>query len=257
MKQRIFAVLNQKGGVGKTTTSYNLAFAFADRGKNVLAVDLDPQSHFAVSLGLKDIGVSGVDDIFLEGAQIQDLIRKQREHLDILPAGYRLTEVEKLSAQGKSQAVIVRDAINSLNQQYDYIIIDCPPTSGLLNFNALYASDEVIIPVSSDYLALQGLAQMLRTLRSAKSYMGKPTKTWIALTRFTSRRRLSQEVRDKLLQHFPNQVLATPIRECAPVAESPGFGKSVIEYKPSSNGAQDYLSLADDIIKNRTMKPIQ
>ena len=158
MKQRIFAVLNQKGGVGKTTTSYNLAFAFADRGKNVLAVDLDPQSHFAVSLGLKDVGVSGVDDIFLEGSEAQSLVRKQRDGLDILPAGYRLTEVEKLSAQGKRQAVIVRDAINTIKHQYDYIIIDCPPTSGLLNFNALYACDEVIIPVSSDYLALQGLA---------------------------------------------------------------------------------------------------
>ena len=257
MKQRTFAVLNQKGGVGKTTTSYNLAFAFAARGHNVLAVDLDPQSHFAVSLGLKDIGVSGVDDIFLEGSPAKELIRKQRDGLDILPAGYRLTEVERLSAQGKRQAVIVRDAINAVKNKYDFIIIDCPPTSGLLNFNALYASDEVIIPVSSDYLALQGLAQMLRTLRSAKSYMGKPSKTWIALTRFTSRRRLSQEVRDKLLQYFPHQVLATPIRECAPIAESPGLGQSVIEYSPRSNGAQDYLSLADDITMNRTMRSVQ
>ncbi len=254
MQQRIIAVLNQKGGVGKTTTSYNLAYAFANSGRKVLAVDLDPQSHMAVSLGLKQSDLSGLDDVFLDGADVQEYILNQRDNLDILPAGFRLSEVEKLSAKGRQQAIVVRDAIQTIEEGYDFIILDCPPTSGLLNFNALYASDEVIIPISSDYLALHGLSQLMRTLKSAQRFMKKPMTVWIALTRFATRRRLSKEVLAKLMQYFPQQVLATPIRECAAVAESPSFGLSVIEYDWRCNGAKDYLSLADDVINRRTSR---
>ncbi len=254
MKQRIIAVLNQKGGVGKTTTSYNLAYAYASLGKRVLAIDLDPQSHLAVSLGLKQTDLSGIDDIFLDGANAGEYILNQRDNLDILPAGFRLSEVERLSAKGRQQAIVIRDAIQTIKQGYDFIILDCPPTSGLLNFNALYASDEIIIPVSSDYLALHGLSQLMKTLNRARSFMEKPMTIWIALTRFATRRRLSREVLSKLMQYFPQQVLATPIRECVPVAESPSFGLSVIEYNAQCNGAKDYLSLADDIMKRRTFK---
>jgi len=254
MKQRIIAVLNQKGGVGKTTTSYNLAYAFSSLGKKVLAIDLDPQSHFAVSLGLNDVGLSGIDDIFLDGSKAEAYVHNIRHKLDILPAGFRLGEVEKLSSKGKTQAVVVRNALAPIQHNYDFVIIDCPPTSGLLNFNALFASDEIVIPVSSDYLALQGLSQFLKTLKSAQNYMGKPMKVWIALTRFTIRRRLSNAVLSKLLEYFPGKVLATVVRECAPIAESPSFGQSVIEYSPKSNGAKDYLALADDIIKRRTFE---
>lgn len=254
IKQRIIAVLNQKGGVGKTTTSYNLSYAFSCMGKKVLAIDLDPQSHMAASLGLNDEGLSGVDDIFLDGSDAAVYVHNLRQNLDMLPAGFRLGEVEKLSAKGKKQAIVIRDALIPIRHKYDFIIIDCPPSSGLLNFNALHACDEIIIPVSSDYLALQGLSQFLKTLQSAQSYMGKPLKVWILLTRFVTRRRLSKSVLAKLLNYFPGQVLATVIRENAPVAESPSFGQSVIEFRPHSNGAKDYQALADDIFKLRTFK---
>lgn len=254
MEQRILAVLNQKGGVGKTTTCYNLAYAFSGTGRRVLAIDLDPQSHLAVSLGLHQADLSGIDDLFLDGSDTQQHILNQRDNLDILPAGYRLGEVEKLSAKGRQQAMVVRNSIRTIKKGYDIIILDCPPTSGLLNFNALYACDEVIIPVSSDYLALHGLSQLMKTLKSAQQFMEKPMTVWIALTRFGTRRRLSREVLAKLIQYFPQQVLATPIRECAAIAESPSFGLSVIEYNSKCNGAKDYLSLADDIIERRTLK---
>ena len=254
MEQRHFSLLNYKGGVGKTTTSYNLAILYAQAGKKVLAVDLDPQSHYAISLGLKEPGLSGVDDIFLEDdVNVEDYLVSVRPNLDLLPSGFRLGEVEKLSSQGPAMASVLRDALVPVLPDYDVVIIDCPPSSGLLNFNALFASKEVLIPVSSDFLSLQGLSQLLKTLRSAQKFIGRELDIWIILTRYATRRRLSREVRDKLMEYFPNRVLNTVIRESAPIAESPGFGLAVTEYRPRSNGAQDYLGLADDILYRRTM----
>ncbi len=251
MNARVLAVLNHKGGVGKTTTCLNLVSAYADQGLKVLAIDLDPQSHLAVSLGFNDPGNSGLDEIFFEHAALQDYVQTVRENLHLLVAGYRLGEAERLAAKGRSQAVIVRDAIESVLDEYDLILMDCPPTSGLLNFNALYAANEVVIPVSSDYLALHGLSQLLHTLNSAEKFMQKKLQRWIVLTRFATRRRLSNQVRDKLIKYFPNQLLPTVIRENAALAESPSFGKSIFDYSKHSNGAQDYAALADDILYKR------
>lgn len=251
---RILAILNHKGGVGKTTTCFNLASSYADQGKKVLAIDLDPQSHLSVSLGLKDPSLTGIDDIFLDEAEVTDYIVNVRENLDLIPAGFRLGEVERLASKGREKAKLLRDALIPVKSNYDLILIDCPPTSGLLNFNALYAADEVVIPVSSDYLALHGLSQLLRTLKSAEKFMHKQLQLWIALTRFTTRRRLSNQVRNKLIKYFPQQLLATVVRECAPLAESPSFGVSIFEYSKRSNGAQDYASLADDILYRRVVE---
>lgn len=254
MEKRQFSLLNYKGGVGKTTTSYNLAILYAQQGKRVLAIDLDPQSHYAISLGIKETGLCGVDDLFLEDdVNVEDYLVNVRQHLDLLPAGFRLGEVEKLSSRGPSMASILNQAIEPIRHRYDFVIIDCPPSSGLLNFNALFASNEVLIPVSSDFLSLQGLSQLLKTLQSAQHFIGRELDTWIILTRYATRRRLSHDVKEKLLEYFPDRILRTVIRESAPIAESPGFGLSVTEYRPRSNGAQDYLSLADDILCRRTM----
>lgn len=251
---RILAVLNHKGGVGKTTTCSNLACAYADQGLRILAIDLDPQSHLSVSLGLKDPGLSGVDCIFLDHEDAADYIQTVRENLYLLPAGYRLGEIERLAAKGRQQARLLRDAIQPIQSSYDLILIDCPPTSGLLNFNALYAATEVVIPVSSDYLALHGLSQLLHTLKSAEKFMHKQLQLWIALTRFTMRRRLSHQVKEKLIKYFPGQLLATVVRENAPLAECPSFGKSIFEYSKRSNGAKDYAALADDILYRRVVE---
>lgn len=253
MSTRVFAVLNNKGGVGKTTTAANLSFSFASKGFGVLAIDLDPQSHLSVSLGEVDAENAGIDDVFLEQDDINEVIIKVRDNLDLIPAGYRLSEVEKLAAKGASQAKLLQKALTFLKQEYDIIMVDCPPTSGLLNFNALFAAHEIIIPVSSDYLALHGLSQLLKTIKSAEKFMVKNLQLWVVLTRYATRRRLSKQVKEKLLLYFPNQILRTPIRECAPVAESPSFGLTIHEYNPRSNGAKDYAELADDILNNRIM----
>lgn len=251
---RILAILNHKGGVGKTTTCFNLASSYADQGIRILAIDLDPQSHLSVSLGLKDPGLSGVDDLFLDQAPAANYIVNIREYLDLIPAGYRLGEVERLASKGRQKAMLLRDALGPIQSNYDLVLIDCPPTSGLLNFNALYAASEVVIPVSSDYLALHGLSQLLRTLKSAEKFMHKQLQLWIALTRFTTRRRLSNQVKDKLIKYFPHQLLATEVRECAALAESPSFAASIFDYNKRSNGAQDYAALADDILYRRVIK---
>lgn len=253
MDTRVIAVLNNKGGVGKTTTASNLSYSLATKGYKVLAIDLDPQSHLSVSLGEQDPENAGIDDVFLDGDDLADSIINVRKNLDLVPAGIRLSEVEKLSSKGSSQAKLLLSALKSDKSNYDYILFDCPPTSGLLNFNALFAADEIIIPVSSDYLALHGVSQLLKTIKSTENFMGKSLRIWVALTRFSLRRRLSKEVQEKLIGYFPNQVLVTPIRECVPLAESPGFGQSIFEYRLNSNGAKDYDQLADDLIQFRTL----
>lgn len=250
---RRLAVLNHKGGVGKTTTCFNLASAYADQGLRVLCVDLDPQGHLALSFGITEPGLTGVDSLFFDQADAETLLIEAREGIDLLPAGYRLGEIERLASRGREQALVLRDKLQQLSSEYDLMMIDCPPNSGLLNFNALFASDEVLIPVSGDYLALQGLSQLLRTLRSAERFLDRPLRLWIALTRFTVRRRLAQQVRDKLIRYFPDKLLATPVRENAPLAECPSFGKSIFDYSRRSNGARDYLSLADDLLYGRVV----
>lgn len=256
MDLRILAILNHKGGVGKTTTCFNLACAYADQGLKVLTIDLDPQSHLSVSMGIKDPSISGLDDVFLDGAQVDDYIIPIRENLHILPAGYRLGEVERLASKGRTQAMILKNALEPVKNSYDLILIDCPPTSGLLNFNALYTVEEVVIPVSSDYLALHGLSQLLRTLKSAERFMQKSLQLWIALTRFTTRRRLSNQVKQKLVKYFPQQLLATVVRESAALAESPSFGRSIFDYNKRSNGSLDYASLAEDVLYKRVTKEL-
>ena len=253
MKTRVIAVLNNKGGVGKTTTASNISHSFSLKGCKVLAIDLDPQSHLSVSLGENDPENAGIDDVFLDGDDIEECIISVRENLDLIPAGYRLSEVEKLASKGASQAKLLRSSIAAIKTKYDFIIFDCPPTSGLLNFNALFAADEILIPVSSDYLALHGLSQLLKTIKSTERYIGKTLKIWVAITRFIIRRRLSNEIKHKLVGYFPNKVLATSVRECAPIAESPSFGQTIFEYRAKSNGALDYESLAEDLLKQRTL----
>ncbi|MDH5570270.1 MAG: ParA family protein [Gammaproteobacteria bacterium] len=253
MKQtRVIAVLNQKGGVGKTTTTLNLVHGLARKGYDVLAIDLDPQGQLTASLGLIKRDIEGLENAMLNGASLLSVTYPVRENLKLVPAGFGLTEVEEKLEGGSSRGMLLKNALNDVKGKYDFILIDCPPSSGLLVVNALFAAEEVAIPMTGDYLALQGLSHLMATLKNFEKTLGRTYRQWIILGRFQARRRLAQEVKAKLKQYFANNMLPTEISESVLLAESPSFGKTIFEYKPSSRSAQEFESLVDDLIIGRT-----
>jgi len=244
--------MNQKGGVGKTTTTINLGHALALSGKKVTLIDMDPQGQVATSYGLSN-KQGGIDLVLLDDMSMDELILSARDKVDIIPAGDKLFEFEHVAIGGASRGQKLRLAIegSSLAQQ-DFVLIDCPPSSGLLGINAMFAADELLIPVSGDYLSLQGLSRMMQILKHAESLSGRTIKLWLVSTRMQMRRRLTQEVRKKILQYFPRRVLNTVIRENVSLAECPSFGQTIFDYKTSSIGAEDYMALAHDVMQGRT-----
>ena len=248
-----YAVINQKGGVGKTTITANLAHALSKLGFKVAIIDLDPQGHLAAHFGVFDQKQAGVDEVLLYGENIAPLLQEVRENLFLLPAGPALTNFEHQAQKGVKQGFLLKQAIANKFRGFDYLLMDCPPTSGLLMVNALFAADELLIPVSCDYLALNGLGYLLKTLNSINKKLKKPLKEWIVISRYHSRRKLSKAVLDHLRQYFPKKILKHPIREITALAESPGVGKTIFEFKKSSPAASDFAELAQDLIIRRTL----
>lgn len=248
---RTIAVVNRKGGVGKTTTAANVAHALARDGYRVLALDLDPQGHLASALGV-DGRRPGIDGCLLRDAPLVEAVRPARDNLWLVPAGDDLAEVEGLSG-GPERGTRFARALTGLGEDFDVAVVDAPPSARLLAANALLAATDVLLPVPCEYLALDGLAGLLGTLERLERVHGRATRRWLAVTRYQGRRRLSREVRELLVARFPDQVLATAVRENAAVAEAPGFGRTVLEYAPRSHGAQDYTRLAADLITGRTL----
>lgn len=249
----MIAVMNQKGGVGKTTTTMNLAHALAQSGQRVLAIDLDPQGHLTAGLGLLRKPQPGVAELMLNEMSVNEVTVLARDGVDLIPAGERLGELEHMTDGGSRRGFLLRESLKNSADEYDYILIDCPPSSGILGMNALLAAKEVLIPVSGDFFALQGLARLMGIFQHIEGALKLNTEKWVVLTRYQERRRLARDVRDKIKSYFPKRVYRTPIREAVALAESPGFGQTIFEYQASSNGAKDYKALASDILKGKVM----
>ena len=248
---RKIAVINQKGGVGKTTTTANLGYMLAQKGYKVTLIDLDPQGSLTISLGVDWQEYLGIEDLLLHDDILGNVIVDVRKNLRLIPCGNNLGQAEQIDKS--SSSIIARKLKQVINQlDGDYVLIDCPPSSGFLIVCALYSIDEVLIPISSDYLTLHGLSHLLGTLKGFEERLKHEIKKWFVITRFHPRRRLSQDVKEKLISYFPDQVLKTSIRESTPVAESPSFGLTVEEHQKGCNGAIDYRDLAEDFCIGRT-----
>ncbi|WP_347987396.1 ParA family protein [Methylomonas sp. AM2-LC] len=253
MTARIIAVLNQKGGVGKTTTTVNLTHALARMGKKVCVIDLDPQSHLAVSLGVVASQITGIDEVMLNHSSIQSQLIHTREYLDLIVAGPRLQEIEQLNVGGAQRGDLLRKALVNNVSDYDFVFIDCPPSSGVLVANALFAANELLVPMTSDYLALQGLSHLMGTIRKFETVIKKKYKLSLVVSRYIPSRRLSKDVLITMQKYFAGKVLATPIRETAFLAECPSFGKTIFEYRPGCRSAKDFVLLAKDFLEGRVM----
>jgi chromosome partitioning protein len=253
MTARIVAVLNQKGGVGKTTTSVNLAHALARMGKRVTVIDLDPQSHLAVSLGFVSPATSGIDDVLLGVCSLPERLLSARKNLNLIVAGPRLQEIEQLVEGGARSADLLKKALQHHLLDQDVVVIDCPPSSGLLVANALFAANEILVPMTSDYLALQGLSHLMGTVKKFESVLKKRYKFFLVMSRFVVTRRISKDVLKTLQKYFTGQILATTITETALLAECPSFGKTIFEYRPGCRSARDFTALAKDFLEGKVM----
>ena len=250
---RIVTVINQKGGVGKTTTTVNLCHALAESGKKITVIDLDPQGHLAVSLGAHLQHQGGIDEAMLKEKSVKQQIMLVRNNLQLITSGSKLNNIEQLTEHSMARGVLLKNALSgSLNDQ-DFVFIDCPPSSGLLIANALIATDDILIPMTSDFLALQGLSHLMATVKRFEKTLKKEYKSLLVMSRYAPTRRISTQVLSSLRSYFPGKILATIIREAAVLAECPSFGKTIFEYSPKSRSASDFRNLADDFIEGRVM----
>lgn len=253
MKARIIAVINQKGGVGKTTTSANLTHALARMGQKITVIDFDPQSHLAVALGVVGKQLSGIDEVMLGRSDLQQQILPVRNNLNLIVAGPRLQTLEQLNEAGSHRGDLLQKALAEGLDNQNFIFIDCPPSSGILVANALFAADELLVPMTSDYLSLQGLSHLMGTIKKYETALNKKYRLQLVMSRYIPSRRISKEVLQTMNKYFPGQILATPIRETAALAECPSFGKTIFEYRPGWRSAKDFELLAVDFLEGRVM----
>lgn len=248
MKTEIISIVNQKGGTGKTTTTINLGSALARLGKKVLLIDLDPQGNLSYSLGVTETKYS-MAHVFEGTKSINEVIVK-KDGLSIVPGTGELVDIEISLVNQDNRESFLKERISDLETSYDYILIDSPPSLSLLTLNSLNAANEVLIPLQLEVLTMQGLSQILETVQKVKkNFNPKLRVKGIAFVMYDKRRKLSQEVYDYIRENVEENIFKTFIRSNVKIAEAPSFGKSVIDYDPSSTGASDYMSLAKEIVK--------
>ena len=250
---KVIAVANQKGGVGKTTTSVNLASGLAYLGKKVLLIDFDPQGNSTQGVGaLRHSFQLSVYDLLMQEVAPLSVIRKIKQPpLDLIPATIELAGADLEMVDFKvGRERLLKNKIDQVKNDYDYVVIDCPPSLGLLNTNALTAADSVIIPVQCEYYALEGLTQLLSTIRLVQKLFNKELYIeGVLLTMFDSRTRLSIEVSSEVRKYFKERVYKSTIPRNIKLSEAPSRGQSIFEYDVRSEGAKAYASLAKEVLK--------
>lgn len=248
---KIIAIINQKGGVGKSTTAINLGAALGEMGKQVLLVDLDPQGNCSSGLGVeKSLIEQCIYDVLLNDVPIEDVIIPDiAEGLDIAPATINLAgaEVELVSEMARENRL--KDAVGGMRGRYDYILIDCPPSLGLLTVNALVAADKLLIPIQCEFYALEGVTKLLDSMKRVKSRLNPTLDIYgILLTMYDSRTTLSKQVVDEVREYFGRLVFSTPIPRTVKLSEAPSFGQPITQYDPKGRGSLSYIELAKEVI---------
>ncbi|MCC2506567.1 sporulation initiation inhibitor protein Soj [Bacillus thuringiensis] len=248
---KIIAIANQKGGVGKTTTSVNLGAGLAQVGKKVLLVDIDAQGNATTGVGIEKSELDQcIYNVLVEDVDVQGVIQKTAtENLDVLPATIQLAGAEIELVPTISREVRLQRALQPVRDEYDYIIIDCPPSLGLLTINALTAADSVIIPVQCEYYALEGLSQLLNTVRLVQKHLNKNLAIQgVLLTMLDARTNLGIQVIDEVKKYFRDKVYRSIIPRNVRLSEAPSHGKPIMQYDAKSRGAEVYIDLAEEVI---------
>ena len=247
---RIFTVANQKGGVGKTTTTVNIAAALSMGGLRVLVVDLDPQGNASTALGVPHRDTAGIYEVLMGNASITSVIQKVAGFpvLDCVPSNSSLANAEVNLVSMVARELRLKEALDEIFPNYDYIFIDCPPSLGLLTINALAAARELLIPIQTEYYALEGLSQLLETYGVVKKRLNANLDlSTIILTMFDGRTRLSNDVAENVRAHFPKELIDIPIPRAVRVSEAPSYKQTVMTYDPLSPGAIAYMQVAREI----------
>lgn len=257
---RILSVSNQKGGVGKTTTAINLAAALAKAGQRVLVVDLDPQGNASSGLGYPRRDVTmGIYDVLMEFREVSSVLMPTAlDGLQVIPASRDLVGAELELVDEDNRERRLRKVLNLVRERYEWVIIDCPPSLGLLTINALVASDGVLIPLQAEYFAMEGLGELLRTVGQVRKSLNPDLeREGIVITMTDGRNRLCREVERQAREVFGVGVFETSIPRNVRLGEAPSHGKSIVEYAPTSSGAQAYIDLADELLARRKPARLQ
>lgn len=246
---KIIGVANQKGGVGKTTTAVNLASALGVLEKRVLLIDADPQANATSGLGVEELNFSTYNLLEHSAEVIKCILPTSSPNVDIIPSHIDLVAAEIELVDRENREYMLREALKSVRDHYDYIIIDCAPSLGLITINALTAADSVIIPIQCEYFALEGLGKLLNTIKNVQKIHNQDLDIeGLLLTMYDSRLRLSNQVVEEVNSHFPEMVFETIISRNVRLSEAPSFGESILSYDAESKGAIQYIQLAEEVL---------